>query len=94
MENLKILENELSEKIKIFNKKDVVIVCNDILEAKFYMNNINIEYSYKTGLLHINEERTNNEINLNIALAYLIDLADDILYIRIDNSLDIEIKIK
>lgn len=91
---MKILEKELNEKVKIFKNKDVVIIFDDILEAKFYMNNIDIEYSYKTGFLNIKEEATNNEINLNIVSAYLIDLTDNVLHIGLDNSLDFEIRLK
>lgn len=91
---MKILEKELNEKVKIFKNKDVVIIFDDILEAKFYMNNIHIEYSYKTGFLNIKEEATNNEINLNIVSAYLIDLTDNVLHIGLDNSLDFEIRLK
>lgn len=91
---MKILETELKEKVKIFNNKDVVIIFDDILEAKFYMNNIDIEYNYKTGFLHIKEETTRNEINLNIISAYLIDLTENVLHIGLDNSLDFEIRTK
>lgn len=92
--DLKVLEKELNEKVKIFKNKDVVIIFDDILEARFYMKNIDIEYSYKTGFLNIKEEATNNEINLNIVSAYLIDLTDNVLHIGLDNSLDFEIRLK
>lgn len=91
---MKILEKELNEKVKIFKNKDVVIIFDDILEAKFYMKNIDIEYSYKTGFLNIKEESTQNEINLNIVSAYLIDIKDNVLHIGLDNSLDFEIRLK
>lgn len=91
---MKILETELKEKVKIFNKKDVVIIFDDILEARFYMKDINIYYDYNKGFLHIKEETTQNEISLNIISAYLIDLTDNILHIGLDNSLDFEIRIK
>lgn len=90
---LKILDKELNEKIKIFNNKNVIIVFDDILEAKFYMNNIHIHYNYNKGILYIKEETTNNEIHLNIVSAYLIDFTDNVLHIELDNSLDFEIRI-
>ncbi len=93
--NLKILDKELNEKVKIFNKKDVVIVFDDLLEAKFYMNNIHICYDYKTGYLNIKEKTTNNEIHLNIVSAYIIELKDNNhLHIGLDNYIDFEIRIK
>lgn len=91
---MKVLEKELNEKIKIFNNKDVVIIFDDILEAKFYMNNINIYYDYSKGFLHIKEETTQNEIKLNIISAYLIDLTNNILHIGLDNYIDFKIEIK
>lgn len=91
---MKVLEKELNEKVKIFNNKDVVIIFDDILEARFYMNNINIYYDYSKGFLHIKENKTNNEINLNIVSAYIIDLTDNVLHIALDNSLDFEIRLK
>lgn len=91
---MKILEKELNEKVKIFKNKDVVIIFDDILEARFYMKNIDIEYIYKTGFLHIKEESTQNEINLNIVSAYIIDLTNNILHIGLDNSIDFEIRLK
>lgn len=92
--NLKVLEKELNEKVKIFNNKDVVIIFDDLLEVRFYMKKIHIEYNYKTGFLHIKEETTQNEINLNIVSVYLIDITDNVLHIGLDNSIDFEIRIK
>lgn len=91
---MKVLEKELNEKVKIFNNKDVVIIFDDLLEVRFYMKKIHIEYNYKTGFLHIKEESTQNEINLNIVSAYIIDLTNNILHIGLDNSLDFEIRLK
>lgn len=91
---MKVLETELNERLKILKNKDVVIIFDDILEAKFYMNNINIYYDYSKGFLHIKENKTNNEINLNIVSAYIIDLTDNVLHIALDNSLDFEIRLK
>lgn len=90
---MKILEKDLNEKIKIFKNKNVMVVFDDILEAKFYLNNIHIDYNYKKGILHIKEEKTQNEINLNLVFAYLIDFTDNVLHIELDNSIDFEIRI-
>ena len=90
---LKILDKDLNQKIKIFNNKNVIVIFDDILEAKFYLNNIHINYNYQKGILNIKEETTNNEINLNIVSAYLIDLTDNVLHIGLDNSIDFEIRI-
>lgn len=91
---MKVLEKELNEKVKIFNKKDVVIIFDDMLEAKFYMNNIDIHYNYNNGILHIKEETTQNEINLDIVSAYYMDLTNNVLHIKLDNYIEFTIKIK
>lgn len=92
--DLKVLEKELNEKVKIFNKKDVVIIFDDLLEIKLYMNNINIDYNYNKGILHIKEEKTRNEINLDIVSAYYMDLTNNVLQIKLDNYIDFEIRLK
>lgn len=91
---MNIKEKELNQKIKIFNNKDVIVIFDDLLEAKFYMKNIHIYYNYKRGFLHIKEGLTSNEINLNIVSAYYMDLTDNRLHIGLDNSIDFEIRIK
>lgn len=91
---MKILEKELNEKLKIFKHKNVVIIFDDLLEAKFYMKNINIYYDYSKGFLHIKEDKTQNRIDLNVVSAYLIDLTDNVLHIGLDNSIDFEIRLK
>lgn len=91
---MKVLEKELNEKVKIFNKKDVVIIFDDLLEIKLYMNNINIDYNYNKGILHIKEEKTRNEINLDIVSAYYMDLTNNVLQIKLDNYIDFEIRLK
>ena len=90
---MKILEKDLNEKIKIFKNKNVMVVFDDIFEAKFYMNNIHIHYNYNKGILHIKEETSNNELNLNLVFAYLIDFTDNVLHIGLDNSIDFEMRI-
>lgn len=91
---MKILDKDLNEKIKIFNNKNVIIKFDDILEATFYMNNIHIDYNYNKGLLNIKEETTQNEIHLSTVSSYLIDFSGNALCIKLDNSLDFEIRIK
>lgn len=91
---MKILENEIQEKIKIFEKQNVIVEFDNILEAKFEMHKIHINYNRKNGFLNIAEASTNNEIKLNIASAYRIDLTDNIFKINLDNSLDFKIMIK
>lgn len=91
---MKVLEKELQQKIQIFESQNVIVKFDNILELKFEMNNININYNRKNGFLNITEKSTNNKIKLNIVSAYMIDLTKKVLKINLDNSLDLKIMIK
>ena len=71
---LRIIEKELKEKVKIFENEDVIVKFDDLLQARFEMNNIHINYNIKTGFLHIEDLANDNEIKINIVSAYNIDL--------------------
>ena len=71
---MRIIEKELKEKVKIFENEDVIVKFDDLLQARFEMNNIHINYNIKTGFLHIEDLANDNEIKINIVSAYNIDL--------------------
>lgn len=91
---MKVLEKELQQKIQIFEKENVIVEFDNILESKFEMHNIHINYDRKNGFLYISEETTDNEIKLNIVSAYRIELGNNTLEIKLDNSLDFKIMLK
>lgn len=88
---MKISEKELKEKIKIFENEDIIVKFDDLLEARFEMNNIHINYNRKTGYLHIEDSTNDNDININIVSAYDIDLDCMNLQILLDNSIELTI---
>lgn len=88
---MRITEKELKEKIKIFENEDIIIKFDDLLQARFEMNNIHINYNIKTGFLHIEDSTNDNEIRINIISAYNLDLKCMNLQIFLDNGIEFTI---
>lgn len=88
---MRIIEKELKEKVKIFENEDVIVKFDDLLQARFEMNNIHINYNIKTGFLHIEDLANDNEIKINIVSAYNIDLEYMNLQIQLDNGIEFTI---
>lgn len=88
---MKILEKELKEKIKIFENQNIILKFDDLIQARFEMNNIHINYNIKTGFLHIEDSVNDNEIRINIASAYNINLECMNLQILLDEGIEFTI---
>lgn len=88
---LKITEKELTEKVKIFEKQDIILQFDDLLEATIEMYNIHIKFNIKNGILHIEDSINDNEIRIDIVSAYKIEADDDYLKIFLDNELELTI---
>lgn len=88
---MKITENELKEKIKIFEGQDIIAQFDNLLEATIEMNNVHINYNLKNGILHIEDSKNDNEIRINIVSAYNIELNNMNLQIFLDNEIDLTI---
>lgn len=86
---MRITEKELKEKIKIFENKDVIVKFDDLLQARFDMCQIHINYNRKTGFLHIEDSTNDNEVNINIVSAYNIELVNMNLQILLDNEIEL-----
>lgn len=86
---MKITEKELTEKVKIFEKQDIILQFDDLLEATIEMNNIHIKFNIKNGILHIEDGINDNEIRIDIVSAYKIEADDDYLKIFLDNELEL-----
>ena len=91
---MKILEKELKEKIKMFENKTIIVQFENFIQARFEFYNTHINYNTKTGFLHIEDSKNNNEIRINIVSAIKIDLIGSLLNIKLDNSIEIRIMIK
>lgn len=91
---LKITENELKEIVKVFEGKDIVVQFEDLLEATIEMKSVHINFNLKNGILHIEDDKNDNEIRLSIASAYKIEANDELIKIYLDNKIDLTITTK
>ncbi len=89
---MKVIEKNLSNVIKIYEHKDIIVEIDDLLNASFELCNIHICYNFKIGILHIKDNLKNNEININISSVQYIDLEKEILHIQLDNSVNLKIR--
>lgn len=88
---MKITENELKEKVKIFEGKNITVQFEDLLEATIEMNSVHINFNLKNGMLHIEDSTNDNEIRLSIASAYKIEANEEWLKIYLDNEIELTI---
>lgn len=88
---LKITENELKEKVKIFEGQNIIVQFEDLLEATIEMNSVHINFNLKNGMLHIEDGANDNEIRLSIASAYKIEANEEWLKIYLDNEIELTI---
>lgn len=91
---MKITENELKEIVKVFEGKDIVVQFEDLLEATIEMKSVHINFNLKNGILHIEDDKNDNEIRLSIASAYKIEANDELIKIYLDNEIDLTITTK
>lgn len=91
---LKITENELKEKVKIFEGKNITVQFEDLLEATIEMDSVHIDFNIKNGMLHIEDGTNDNEIRLSIASAYKIEANDELIKIYLDNEIELTITTK
>ena len=91
---MKITENELKENVKVFEGKDIVVQFEDLLEATIEMKSVHINFNLKNGILHIEDDKNDNEIRLSIASAYKIEANDELIKIYLDNEIDLTITTK
>ncbi len=88
---MKITENQLKEKVKIFEGQDIIVQFDDLLEVTIEMSNVHINFNLKNGILHIEDSKNDNEIRINIVSAYNIELNNMNLQIFLDNEIDLKI---
>ena len=88
---MKILEKDLKEKIKMFENKTIIVQFENFIQARFEFYNTHINYNTKTGFLHIEDSKNDNEIRINIVSAIKMDLTSSLLSIKLDNSIEFKI---
>ena len=81
---MKIEENQINQKLKIFRNKNVVIETMGDYKLRFELYNIQLYFNNKNGLLHITDYTKKNKLVVNITQICYIDIYNRILKIQLD----------
>lgn len=81
---MKIEENQINQKLKIFRNKNVIIETMGDYKLRFELYNIQLYFNNKNGLLHITDYTQKNRLVVNITQICYIDIDNRILKIQLD----------
>ena len=81
---MKIEENQINQKLKIFRNKNVIIETMGDYKLRFELYNIQLYFNNKNGLLHITDYTKKNKLVVNITQICYINLENRILKIQLD----------
>ena len=81
---MKIEENQINQKLKIFRNKNVIIETMGDYKLRFELYNIQLYFNNKNGLLDITDYTKKNKIVVNITQICYINLENRILKIQLD----------
>jgi len=90
----KINENELFDIVNRFDNECIVLEYNDIFKVNTTIENANIYYDINNGILKIQNEISNFEINIAFTNNIVTDEHYTILEIYLDNREKVIIKVK
>lgn len=81
---MKVEENQINQKLKIFRNKNVIIETMGDYKLRFELYNIQLYFNNKNGLLHITDYTQKNRLVVNITQICYIDIDNRILKIQLD----------
>lgn len=81
---MKVEENQINQKLKIFRNKNVLIETMGDYKLRFELYNIQLYFNNKNGLLHITDYTKKNKLVVNITQICYINLENRILKIQLD----------
>lgn len=81
---MKVEENRINQKLKIFRNKNVIIETVGDYKLRFELYNIQLYFNNKNGLLHITDYTRKNKLVVNITQICYIDIDNRILKIQLD----------
>ena len=81
---MKVEENQINQKLKIFRNKNVIIETLGDYKLRFELYNIQLYFNDKNGLLHITDYTQKNRLVVNITQICYIDIDNRILKIQLD----------
>lgn len=90
----KINENELFDILNRFDNESIILEYNDILKVNTTMENAIISYNINKGILKIQNEINDFEINIAFANNIVTDEHYTMLEIYLDNREKVIIKLK
>ena len=90
----KINENELFDIVNRFDNESIILEYNDILKVNTTMENAIISYNINKGILKIQNEINDFEINIAFANNIVTDEHYTMLEIYLDNREKVIIKLK
>ena len=90
----KVNENELFDMVNRFNNESIEVECNDILKVNATIENAIVSYNINNGILKIQNEINDFEINIAFANNIETDEHYTILEIYFDNREKVIIKLK
>ena len=86
---MKITEKELKEKIKIFNDEDIILKFDVLIQGQIQFNKVNISYNRQTSYLQITDGINGNELKINIASVYEINMRHHNLQMKLDDDIEL-----
>lgn len=86
---MKITEKELKEKIKIFNDEDIILKFDVLIQGQIQFNRASISYNRQTSYLQITDGINGNELKINIASVYEINMRHHNLQMKLDDDIEL-----
>ncbi len=86
---MRITEKELKEKIKIFDNEDIILKFDVLIQGQITFKKINVNYNPQTSYLQITDGINGNELKINIASCYEINLECHNLQLKLDNDIEL-----
>lgn len=86
---MRITEKELKEKIKIFDNEDIILKFDVLIQGQLEFKKIFINYNRQTSYLTITDGENGNELKINIASVFEINMRHHNLQLKLDDDIEL-----
>lgn len=86
---MRITEKELKEKIKIFDNEDIILKFDILIQGQIEFNKITIAFNPQTSFLQITDGVNGNELKINIASVFEINMRHHNLQLKLDDDVEL-----
>lgn len=86
---MRITEKELKEKIKIFENQDIILKFDILIQGQIEFSKISVSYNKQTSYLQITDTTNDNELKINIASVYEINMRHHNLQMKLDDDIEL-----